>query len=113
MKKIIFTSCFCFFSLFILAQSSANLEKVVFKNNTFLPKKIVLIGYSPNDVGNSTSVFYLFPFVPKQFKFAAGTKLYIATSLQVDNVMGGNRIDSQTPTYVVSALANKQTITIF
>lgn len=81
---------------------------VYLKNVRLLPKKVTLISYSPNETGNGTNGYILFPGVKKLITYPIGTKLYLASSKQVGVVMSGNRIDKDPPLFIVSASdANK------
>ncbi|RYC70307.1 MULTISPECIES: hypothetical protein [Spirosoma] len=71
------------------------------RNSSLLPRKITLVSYSPGDPGNGTTGFVIGPRGSRTVTFPAGTRLYLATSQQVDRVMGGNRIDTDKPFLVV------------
>ncbi|MBC3785910.1 hypothetical protein [Spirosoma utsteinense] len=66
-------------------------------NTSLLPKKVTLISYAPGESGNGTNGFMLAPKGNRTFTFPIGTRLYLATSDQVDIVMSGKRIDSGKP----------------
>lgn len=80
-----------------LAQISTRKVSFKLRNPSLLPKKITLVSYTPGETGNGTTGFMLAPRGTKSFAFVAGTRLYLATSEQVDVVMSGRRIDSGKP----------------
>jgi hypothetical protein len=87
----------------IIGYSQSNTAvKFKFKNSSILPKKLILISYAPEDVGNGTQAFWMWPGGTKEFSFKEGTKLYLANQKQVDKVMGGNRIDTEKPFLIVT-----------
>ena len=91
-------------------------QAVVFylKNNTPLPQKITLIGYNPQDNGsNSTRGFMLMPYSSSKQSYEIGTKLYIATSEQIDIVMSGKSIQKSAPFLVVSQEMSRKTYNAF
>jgi hypothetical protein len=105
MKKIITVFIFIFYSAAAAAQNTTSpADGIVFKlkNNRMLPSKVKLISYEPAETGNDTHVFWLLPGGTKKFKFAAGTKLYLANSKQVGTVMSGARISDELPFLTVS-----------
>lgn len=67
------------------------------KNNSLLPAKVSLVSYRPDEEGNGTNIFVMIPFGSKSFQFPEGTKLYLASSEQVNTVMSGAKISDQTP----------------
>lgn len=62
------------------------------KNNSLLPAKVSLISYRPDEKGNGTTLFTLISLGTKRFSFPEGTKIYLATSDQVNIVMSGKKI---------------------
>jgi Putative auto-transporter adhesin, head GIN domain len=68
-----------------------------FKNNGLLPYSATVITYRPDETGNGTTGFTLAPYSKKSFRLPVGTKIYLATSEQVDVVMSGAKISEQTP----------------
>ncbi len=102
MKKYILGFIISLVTLFALAQEDSSKRITIkFRNASVLPKKMVFISYEPNTTGNSTTISVLMPFCSKRFRFKQGTKLYIANSEQVNTVMGGKRIDNETPFLIV------------
>ena len=99
MKELIITFAIAFSSIAAFAQENISFK---IKNNSFIPKKLVLISYSPGDAGNGTQGVWMWPKDTKSFEFKTGTKLYMANQKQVNLVMGGKRIDQQKPFLVVS-----------
>ena len=65
------------------------------KNNSLLPAKVSLISYRPDEKGNGTNIFMLISLGTKRFSFPEGTKIYLATSDQVNTVMSGAKITDQ------------------
>lgn len=109
MKKLIFTtflSSVC--TMFSIAQTSSTPINIILKNSSLLPKKIVVISYSPGDTGNGTQGYFLLPSATKQLSFKEGTKLYLANSTQVNTVMSGKRIDEGKPFLTVKKEDNNQ-----
>lgn len=102
MKQIIFSLCFL---LSICASSysqtnrSPKPELVTFKlkNNALLPSKVTVISYLPGESGNGTNGFLLMPYCSKSFSFPIGTKIYLASSQQINTVMSGAKISNQPP----------------
>jgi Putative auto-transporter adhesin, head GIN domain len=74
-----------------------SLELISFrlKNNSLAPAKIALISYRPDEKGNGTNIFTLISLGTKRFSFPEGTKIYLATSDQVNLVMSGAKITDQ------------------
>jgi hypothetical protein len=108
--KSILTLAILFFSFASFSQSSNKVIKFKFKNSSILPKKLILISYTPGDMGNGTQAFWMWPGGNKEFSFKEGTKLYMANQKQVDTVMGGNRIDNEKPFLTVTRETADQTI---
>jgi hypothetical protein len=73
------------------------------KNNNALPKKITLVSYRPDRVGNGTNSFTLITLGIKNLRFPVGTKIYLASSEQVNTVMSGAKISDQVPFLIVKA----------
>ncbi len=67
------------------------------KNKNILPRKITFIIYKPQHEGNNTIVKWFLPYQKIQIDLPVGSKIYIATKLQIDKVMQGNRIDGDLP----------------
>jgi hypothetical protein len=79
--------------------SQSSPKDVTFKlrNPGLLPRRIALITYVPGEQGNGTTIFMMLPKSNKKLRFSVGTRLYLASSEQVDVVMSGKRIDSDKP----------------
>ena len=107
-KNIITTLVFSIIITFAVAQISSTPINIILKNSAFLPKKIVVISYSPGDAGNGTQGCFLMPSATKKFSFKVGTKLYLANKNQVDTVMSGKRIDEGKPFLLVKKEDNNQ-----
>jgi hypothetical protein len=113
MKKYILSLVISLVALVALAQADSNKRiGVKFRNATILPKKIVFISYEPNTTGNNTTISVLMPFCSKRFRFKQGTKIYIANAEQVNKVMGGKRIDNETPFLIVKKENRGKTLDI-
>ena len=67
------------------------------KNLHALPVKFTLVSYNPYSEGNGTVSFMLIGLGTKKFRFPAGTRIYMATSEQVNTVMSGATIINQEP----------------
>ncbi len=78
-----------------LYAQSTEMVNVKFRNNSFMPKKVTFISYSPNEQGNATISYLIMPGFSKTIKYTEGTKVYIANKAQVGTVMNGKRIDNQ------------------
>ncbi len=76
------------------------------KNNSWKPRKYILISYEQNASWNNTQTFFLLPGTSKHLRFPVGTRLYLATQQQVNTVMGGGRLETA-PWHVVAATDNK------
>lgn len=87
--------------------------RVRFRNNSILPRKIMLISYRPDEPGNGTRGFMLLPGGVSQQSFPVGTKVYFANDSQVDVVMSGKRIDAEKPFMVIKKEDSEKTINIF
>jgi hypothetical protein len=95
------------FSIVVSAQQrQIQTVEISLKNTSLLPKKITVIAYQPGDSGNSTTGIFLLPGFSKKFTFQVGTKVYLADSDQIDQVMGGKRIDGEKPFLVVEVDSN-------
>jgi hypothetical protein len=103
MKRLIFFfTIITIFGTACLAQrNEPALVQFKLKNTSLLPKKITIISYQPGDSGNGTESITIGPRAEKDVKFKEGTKVYLASSKQVDAVMSGKRIDSGKPFLVV------------
>jgi hypothetical protein len=107
MKKYILSALLCLITLFVSSQENTDRRIAIkFRNASILPKKVAIISYEPNANGNGTTIAVLLPFCSKKMRFKAGTKIYIATPDQVNIVMGGKRIDNETP-YLIVKKENK------
>ncbi len=110
MKQIIIVILLCFTTAMCFAQKNCTgLIAVKLKNTSMLPKKVTVIAYQPGETGNSTNGFFLMPGSKKKLQFKEGTKVYIASSQQVDTVMSGKRIDTGTPFLTVKMEDNNKT----
>lgn len=67
------------------------------KNKNIIPRKKTFIIYKPQQEGNNTLVKWFLPYQKIQIELPVGSKIYIATKLQIDKVMQGNRIDRDLP----------------
>ena len=84
------------------AQTKTALQiKIKLKNSSLLPKRITIISYQPGDEGNGTEQITMAPRAEKTLVFREGTKLYVASTKQVDIVMSGKRIDQDKPFLIV------------
>jgi hypothetical protein len=93
-------------------QKNASGEMVRFfiQNNSLLPRKLAIISYEPKDNGsNGTQIVMYAPFGKKSFRFPVGTRVYAATSDQVNVVMGGNSIRTDEPLLTVTTAARSKT----
>ncbi len=98
MKQIIIAAVLCCTTGFTFAQKNvAGLITVKLKNTSLLPKNVTVVSYQPGETGNGTNGIFLMPGTQKELQFKEGTKIYVATSKQVDTVMSGKRIDKSTP----------------
>jgi len=70
---------------------------VLLRNNSLLPRRIAFISYRPDEPGNGTEIVTMWPFAVRKGRYPVGTKLYLANSGQIDQVMSGQRIDSDKP----------------
>ncbi|MEL7425086.1 MAG: DoxX family protein [Bacteroidota bacterium] len=92
----------------LVGQNSANnfatAETVSFKlkNNSLLPKKIVLIIYRPDEFGNQTRMPFFLPFGKRKYELPVGSKVFAATPKQIDLVMSGASIQNETPLVLVT-----------
>ena len=82
-------------------QETAGVVKFGIKNTSVFPKKITVVSYQPGAQGNGTQTAWIAPKSSKNFSFKEGTKVYLASSKQVDVVMSGQRIDNDPPFLVV------------
>ena len=92
---------------------NSNLVTVRFRNNSFLPRKLMLISYRPDEPGNGTQGFMLMPGSTSRRSFPVGTKLYFANDDQVDMVMSGKRIDTEKPFMVIKKEDAGKTVNVF
>lgn len=72
-----------------------NQVTIYLKNNSILPKKITMVSYWSGDSGNATTGFFIMPFASRKYTFNKGTKIYLAKQKQVDNVMGGGKLNDE------------------
>jgi hypothetical protein len=82
------------------------------KNNSILPTKLTVISYQPNQTGNGTQAFYLLPYASKRFTFPEGTKIFLANQNQVNTVMSGGSLASQSPFLLVTKSLQGQAVPI-
>jgi hypothetical protein len=109
MKKYILSALLCLITLFVFSQENSEKRIAIkFRNASLLPKKVAFISYEPNAIGNGTTIAVLMPFCSKRFRFKIGTKIYLANPEQVNRVMGGKRIDNETPYLIVKKENRKQ-----
>jgi hypothetical protein len=71
------------------------------KNNSLLPVKITVISYRPDETGNGTKGIFIISYGSVKFSFPVGTKIYLASSEQINTVMSGAKISDQEPFLVV------------
>lgn len=88
-------------SISTTVNDSTNIDFFV-KNNSLVPKKVIFISYSPNKEGNQTLVKWFLPFQKKTMSFPIGSKIYIATSEQIETVMDGKSITNEEPFITVA-----------
>ena len=101
------------FATTIFAQSKSDkMITVYFKNSNFYPKNFTLISYTPDEVGNGTSGYFIFPGLKKTVTYKVGTKIYLATNDQVGIVMSGKRIDAEKPFLVVAETDQNKTFAL-
>lgn len=86
---------------------------VLLRNNSFLPHRIALITYRPDETGNGTTIGMFWPLGIRKVNVPPGTKLYLATPKQVDLVMSGKRIDRDKPFLTVQQTDNFHMFDIF
>ncbi len=109
MKKIITTTiALCLFTVIAIAQKSNADITIILKNSSLLPRKLSIVFYAPNEIGNGTQGCMLAPFGTKKLTFKEGTKIYLANDAQVNTVMSGKRIDTNQPFLVVKKEDNNQ-----
>ena len=92
---------------------NTSLVTVRFRNNSLLPRKLMLISYRPDEPGNGTQGFMLLPGGTSRQSFPVGTKLYFASDDQVDVVMSGKRIDTEKPFMIVKKEDAGKTVNVF
>jgi hypothetical protein len=99
MKQIIFSICLLFACGISADAQTAQPKLIAFtlKNNSLLPAKLTVISYRPDETGNGTNGFLLWPYGTKTLKFPVGSKIYLASSGQVNTVMSGAKISDQPP----------------
>ncbi len=108
MKQINLLLCFFFaINMYSYSQTGNSLQheppliSFKIKNNSLLPTKVTVISYRPDQTGNGTSGYFMPPYGTKSLKFPVGTKIYIASSEQVNTVMSGAKISDQSPFLLV------------
>lgn len=108
MKQFNFFLCLLFaINVYSYSQTGTSLKSepplVSFKikNNGLLPTKVTVISYRPDETGNGTSGYFIPSYGSKTLRFPVGTKIYIASSKQVNTVMSGALISDQPPFLVV------------
>ena len=110
MKQITIALALCFVTAFSIAQKNEGaLIAVKLKNTSLLPKKVTIISYQPGEAGNGTNGLFLLPGSEKKLLFKEGTKIYVASSQQVDTVMSGKRIDNSPPFLTIKKEDNDKT----
>ena len=89
-----------------------SIETVQFslKNNSLFPKKVILIIYRPDQLGNQTWMPFFLPFAKRKFELPVGSKVFVASEQQVDIVMSGASIQNDTPLVLVSARTANKTV---
>jgi len=112
MKRIIITVTCLLIVAGAFSQNNTGLIAVKLKNTSLLPKKLTLVSYQPGETGNGTNGFVLLPGSEKRLLFKEGTKLYLASSQQVDTVMSGKRIDNGKPFLVVKKEDNEKIVAL-
>ncbi len=115
MKKIIllFALLTAIFTTAVFAQSKSDkMVTLYFKNINFYPKKFTLISYAPNETGNGTNGYFIFPGFKKTVNYKVGTKIYLASDEQVGVVMSGKRIDAENPFLVVAETDQNKTFSL-
>ena len=102
MKRILLF-LFVSFSAGIVSAQEGQTSNVKFsiKNSSLLPKKVTIISYAPGESKNGTEQITMWPKSVKALSFKEGTRVYLASSKQVDLVMSGKRIDQDKPFLVV------------
>ena len=93
-------------------EAGASLVSFRIKNKHALPAKFTLVSYRPDMEGNGTVSFILIGLGSKKFMFPAGTRIYLATSEQVNTIMSGATIINQEPFLVVKNEDAGKTFTI-
>ncbi len=101
------------FSTTVFAQpKSDKMVTLYFKNSNFYPKKFTLVSYTPNETGNGTNGYFIFPGFKKIVTYKVGTKIYLASDEQVGVVMSGKRIDADKPFLVVAETDQNKTYSL-
>ncbi len=104
MKNFLFAALLLLTGAMAQAQSSTGVSVDIFvKNDSWLPRKFTLIGYTPGEQGNWTNGFWLVPGGRKRYSLKVGTTIYLANRAQVGVVMGGGSLRSQPPLITVGA----------
>lgn len=90
---------------------------VRFRNNSFTFKRIALISYKPDEIGNGTSIFTMMPFTTTKAAYPVGTRVYVAHAgdpddNQVDIVMSGKPLTNK-PFLIVNEKDAGKTFRIF
>ncbi|MEL7250555.1 MAG: DoxX family protein [Bacteroidota bacterium] len=96
------------------ARDFATAETISFKlkNNSLLPKKIVLIIYRPDEQGNQTRMPFFLPFGKRKYELPVGSKVFAATQKQIDTVMSGASIQNATPLVLVTPEVANTTVKV-
>ena len=104
-KNLCIVSLFFAFNVCVHSQTNLSAKAVLvsfsLKNSSLIPKKVTLISYRPDEMGNGTNGFMVGSFGTKSFSFPEGTKLYLANNKQVNTVMSGAKISDQKPFLIV------------
>ncbi len=94
----------------VAAAADSSQVRFYVENNSLLPKKVTFIIYQPQQDGNNTLVKWFLPFQKVRFELPVKSKIYLATDSQVEKVMQGGRISSDTPFIYVDETINQATM---
>ncbi len=67
--------------------------RVYFRNNTPLPRNITIVTYPPGTTKGKIDQTFLFPFQRFSREYPTDTKIYLASPLQVEQVVAGSEIN--------------------
>ena len=97
-------------TLFASAASAQKGKNVSFKlrNNSLLPRKVVVVSYQPSTPGNGTQSYVAGPKTTRRVMFEEGTKIYLANADQVDYVMSGKLLPERGDTPFCTITAAKR-----